>query len=421
MNKLEYFIYSIKNKLHYDRRWLLGVTSLPMIRKAGLHMVPTLSPDGKSVMCLIDGEPVTISDALIDKPLYDTGESVKLPVGALPNITEPTNTTYRIAILNAVIITSSFGSKIPYLNVEKFSKQVLNDAVLPAFKDKTVTLQEYLNSMKAIGYINALADVCVPTTSIRALRSSPKVTELKKQLIEQYKDQLDDPVTVARIDKALVKLLKEEMVGDESEGFYVSDNQIAKIRKMTHAMMGGYTRLNDRSKVSTVTSSLHEGFKAEDIPTLINQARAGSYDRGKDTALGGNAAKLAARVYQNLRIIDGDCGSKVGFPVRMRRSLIDKYVGRYLVGPTKATGMTAADLKPLVGKTVYIRSPIACKTPNGNMCQICAGDNVVKLNIQPGPLHSQLGSRFLDISLKAFHGVELKTTRYDPMLVLKDD
>lgn len=419
MNKLEYFIHSIKNKLHYDRRWLLAVVSMPMVRSKGLYEIPSLTQDGKSVAIQLGEETIIITDAKVDAPLYGKSEKFTLPPGVLINSKNPEKTTYQIAILNAILITESFGEAIPYQNVERFSKSVMDAAVLEPFKKGVVTLDQYRASVKAVGFINVLADMVVPTTSITSLRSSPTVMKLRDSLVKEHAGKLNDPVIVAKIDKAIVEQLKKEMVGDDAEGFYTDKKMMEKIRKSTHGIMGGFKDQQDTNKVNTVTSSLLEGYNAEDIPTLVNQARSGSYDRGKDTALGGEAAKFAARVYQNLKIIEGSCSSKIGLPVFINRRNLHFYMGRYIVGGTEKQGLDKKQLNALIGKTVYVRSPLTCKTPDGNICAICCGDQVTSLKIQPGPLHAQLGSRFLDISLSAFHGKELKTVRYDPMLSLK--
>jgi len=363
------------------------------------------------VIFLLGGEPIQVEGAALDKPFFGIDEAVTAQTEMLPNIPEPIKTTYRKILLNAIIFAEPFGNKVTFMAGELNGK-ILNGIIERNLREELITIDEYRKFMKSMGFITLFTDFCVPTASPKVLAPSKKVAELKDRLIKENIDNLHDPVVVSKIDAEITKALKEELEGDEAEGFFIKDKSINTVRKMTHGMIGGVPRLDDETKVETIPRSLEEGWRAEDLPAIANNLRSGSYDRGKDTALGGEAAKMSGRMYQNTKITEADCGSKVGLPINITKENYKEFVGHYKVSaPSKP--LSESDLKGLIGKEVIIRSPIGCRVKSGNYCEKCIGDTVAKSGIGLGPQLSAVGSVFLSISLSAFHGKQLRTEEYD--------
>lgn len=71
------------------------------------------------------------------------------------------------------------------------------------------------------------------------------------------------------------------------------------------------TCLGNRNELDLVTNSLYEGWQNDKFATFNNVSRAGSFDRGSETQLGGVSAK-EIRATSNTRIVKGDCGTKMG-------------------------------------------------------------------------------------------------------------
>ena len=413
MKKRDYFIASLEKKLYLDKRWLLRVLGVPMKQSAHREL-PHLN-EAENALVVVDGEnviPFEDYDPTSKQPLYSRNEKVKLPAGTIGNLNEELTTTYQIAILNAILLADTLGDKIPYRN-DRFTPKWLDGVLEDGLRSKEITVDEFKRVMKAVGFISFVSEINVPTTTIELLRSSPEVKKLRDELVAKYADQLDDPVVVAEIDAAIVAKLKEELKGSPAEGFYVKGKQIDKVRKMTHGMIGGFTKLDDPGKVNTITRSLDEGWTAADIPALVNQLRAGSYDRGKETQVGGEFFNFSTRLFQNLKIVETDCGTKVGLPVVIDKDIKDEFVSRYIVG--RKTPLTAEDLKGLVGKEIILRDPATCISKNGNYCEVCLGDTVAKSKIGLGPQLNGVSNALLSISLASFHGKELKTEKYDPL------
>lgn len=217
---------------------------------------------------------------------------------------------------------------------------------------------------------------------------------------------------MAEIEDELKKLLREQAATDPSNGFYIKGKTVNKVRKMTHAMIGPVPDMENPNVVTTITRSLKEGFRPEDLPAITNNLRQGSIARGKLTAIGGAMADKSSRVSVNVKVIPEDCGTKLATETFIKSNNLSDYVGRYLQG--SQTPLTEEDLKKYIGKEIMLRSPITCSTKNNNYCQYCMGKTVSESGIGIGPQVSAIPNVFLSISLAVFHGKELKTKVFNP-------
>lgn len=403
----DYFVRCMQAKRYEDRKWLVRTCSV-LLESDSFDEYPKRV--GNQIGFLENNETIILEDAVIGQPILGINIPVELPAGTLSILKEPLTTTYRHCILNGIILEYPFGDKFPYYN-EKFTTKYIDKFCETHLREKTISIDEYKKVFRSMLFIDFLADYSVPTANRKIMEPSPRAIAKRDELVAKYKDQLDDPVIVAMIDKEISTILWEELKGDSSEGFFVSDTSVNKVRKMTHGMVGGVPRLDDPSKVETITRSLDEGWTFNDIPALVNNLRGGSYDRGKDTQLGGEAAKFSARVYQNTKISEDDCGSKVGEPTLIKSDDLQDYVGHYL--PGSSTSLTESDLMAKIGKVIPIRMPTTCNTKNGNFCKRCLGDRVGNSDVGIGPQMSAVGNIFMKISLAKFHGRVLKTVKWN--------
>ena len=305
-----------------------------------------------------------------------------------------------------------FGKTLPYYN-GKFSGKYLDGLIATKLKAKDISVKQYREYTKALGFISCLTTVAVPAASKRALLPPPDITQRRDALLEKHKDHLDDPTVVAKIEKELSDYYREYIKGDISEGFFLSDKMYDVVLKRTHIMFGSEPRLDDPSKVDLAIPSLREGWDIKDLPMMANSLRMGSYNRGAATALGGEAAKFSSRIYQNTKLIAGDCGSIVGMPTVVNKYNVNSFNGRYMLEGGKLVAIKKSSMSKYLGKTIYLRSPQTCATLNGDFCEICMGDEVTEVGIGLGPQASAVGSVFLLQSLAAMHGTSLKLEKLD--------
>lgn len=412
MLKSEYFKLALKQGWYRDRQWLLRTNTIQSRDRTGTDVLPAFRENQCFVMA--DGKEESISDYVPDAPLFPIKERIQLLAGDMVCIKEDVEANYGEALINAIIFEYGTTGKLAFVP-GKIGKKFLSKYISDALETDVITVDDYLRVMEAMNFITLFADIHVAAYTPRSLQASPEALRLRDELLEKFKDQLNDPAIVAMIDEAITEADKEFMKGDPAAKFYIADKAYAVVRKKLFHVQGGLTRLDDPSKMDYIPRSLDDGYAPEDLPAIINSLRSGSYDRGASTALGGEAAKFSNRVFQNLKIAEPDCGTMVGKPERV--SSERNLVGRYIVG--RDTPITEEEYVSLIGKDIILRDPTGCKTPNRAFCGKCMGDKEVESDTGLGPRLSEVASVFLSISLAAFHGSISKTVVFNPMVDIK--
>lgn len=413
MTRLEYFKYAILNGLLLKREWLLVTCMIP----EEANVPPTDIPmfyDGKCVVN-IDGEQVTISDYEKGVPLFVADETIMLKAGDVQNLKQDTKTCYGNAMFNYLCLAYPFQDRLEYINTRVNGKSL--DALMAvSLKNKVILPSEFTGKfIPAMGFLTVFTQVLVPAATEKYIYIPDSIAKLRDELVKKHGKELHRPEVAALVDTEIANALKEHLKGDAAERHALKGKVYNTVLKKVYGSMGGIEKPDNPAEMEYVGRSLVEGWTAEDkegFAAMVNSLRSGSYSRGAETALGGKQAKDMARMFQNTKQSEHDCGSKVGLPLRIRKMDLDKYVGRYLVSDTSKP-LDIKALKALKGREIIIRDPSGCKTKNGNLCAICLGDNVVESGVGLTSLHSRPGTRFLDFALLLFHSKELKLEEYD--------
>lgn len=423
MNKLEYIILAINERRHLERGWLLSVFGI-LPKNTGDHIavdaidklnkfhndIGIKVTDGVMVV-RINNKEETITDFELGKPLYDRDQKINLKAHDLKCIKQDILTTYGLLIINSLLIEYPYEGIIPYLN-EEITPKKLNKIAAEALKSDKVTVPMHLKFENAIAAINVLAQTAVPTASEKSITPNKKAIELRNELVEKYKGQMNDPAIIAEIQKQLVALDKEYLKGDPSERFFITGKAVTS-RLRTKGMYGAEQDFVDESKFEVMVQSLSEGWRIENLPMMANAIRGGSFNRGANTALGGNEVKIAARVFQNYTIKIEDCHTKLGLSLLVNEDNYKSYEGRYLVGNIKP--LTDDIMKTHIGKYVILRAPNHClgDGTNGVFCKKCMGDLISNSGIGITALMTTVLSSFLSLFLALMHGSTLSVKEYD--------
>lgn len=413
VKKLDYFLRSVDNGNYLKRRWLLMVTGIideQSIKEAKDDLDLTFV-DGK-LACISDsdGTPKIIEDHDPLTPLFPVNEKFTIPVGTLGLVSEAMETTYGILIANTFLVYYPYRGKIPYVN-GKFDTKALDAKAYSLLKNKEVTIKEHLRYENAASFITCLSQVVIPTASRKSITPNPKVIALRDQLLKENKDRLDDPAVVAAIQKQISDLDKAEMEGDSSNGFFTkpADYEVKRLR--TYGMYGAEPDFQDDTKIKLMTPSLSEGWDVDNMEMLVNKLRSGSYSRGHQTALGGESTKITTRIFQNFKVNGDDCGSKIGMDLVVNSETKKVLIGRTLVGNKKV--LDSGDVDSLVGTTVQVRSPLYCKQPGTELCEVCIGINIAEGGIGLNSQAVTATSAFMNIFMGAVHSRAVTTARYN--------
>ena len=389
--------------------------------------------------CFVDtvdeGMIVEIAGSDKTKPLFTLNERILLKRGDLENVDKDIDTLYGNALINAIIFIYPFGNKVPFMTgrispsqLDKYIAGRLTDnpkADSERSADK-LYVDEYLKYCQAVSSLAGLALIGVPAASPKLLTVNPAIRKRRDELFKENADKLHDPAMVAKIEAELVAMDRADFKGDPAEGFLIKSKSFDVARKRAKIMHGVETGFGDTSNgVDPIRTSLSEKWDIEKLPAMVNSLRAGVYNRGHQTALGGESVKFFYRVFQNTRVLEEDCGVKGGMHWDITELNYKSFVGLHRAFPkgirqTEETSenlsskpMDETFLKSMIGKSMLIRTPMLCKTKAPSFCARCVGTQIASAPTGVHIAMSDVGSIFMLCFMKAMHGKALQTAFYD--------
>lgn len=344
--------------------------------------------------------------------LYHPKESIKIKAGTIRNVKKDTDTTYGRLLVNDLLLTQNIGEKIDFTDGNWIKDGILKNIMSRVAKDDSIDAKQAHNFVDALQFIASLTQFCVPSASEKSLSTDPKIAKRKLELLEKYKDKLNDPAVISAIEQELVAMDRDWLKGDISEGFYKSGKDFNVSRKRMFIMHGGEKSFIDDNKIEVTKFSLADGWDLKELPKVVNSLRDGAYGRGTATAMGGERVKKFQQTFQNSRISLEDCGTNKGADF-----IINEYNKSFFIGRTLMNKkiLTEDIINNYIGKTVTIRSPLFCKAAKTDYCEICSG---MKMSDNPNVINTltaSIGSVFMSLEMKATHGKELLTANYDPV------
>ena len=443
MNKRDLFLKAMKAEVFRRTAWVISAfTTIAEDSDAWKkNPYPYRIVQGPEANYFIDPENTSqllvIEDAPLGQPIYQMKEAITLQPGDLPNVVEAVNTNYGTALANVICLCWPFGSKIPYI-AERFSAKQLEKIIAKRLKDNPkdpterddyhIYVDEYLKYTDAAFSLVAYSQLCVPAHTEKSLIQCPGIYDLRDKLLEQYKDRLHDPSVIAVIDSALIAYYKDWLKGDDSLGFLISKKSIDIVRKRLFMMHGAETGLEEKVDVVLIKNSLSQGWDMNAFPAMNDSLRAGSYNRGQQTELGGVAVKELLRASSNLRITEDDCGSVLGVDILAEKGEEDKLVGFTAIerwstktamsagGPQvtyQQTKITDENVGNYLGKVVTLRSPMFCHLEKTDYCRTCVGDKLATSPTGLPTVVSAYGSTFLSLFMSAAHSKGLSIAKMD--------
>lgn len=377
--------------------------------------------NGKTMFVGDDSDLHEIEDAPETGALYSFRQPVSLEAREMPNQPVPVETTYGECYVNYLIRVYPFGSMVEFIP-GKVKTGTIVGKILPTLLDNPkdghyepgkIYVKHLLLYIEAVMTLMGLVQLAVPSATPRSITTSPDMLALRDRLLEENKERLHDPAVIATIDKQLVDLDRQWIQDDPDKGFYYKDKSFNVARKKMFSFHGAESGFSTDGSIDVVVNSLSEGWDLSKLPAMANSMRDGSFSRGAETALGGEAVKFFQRVLQNASITVDDCGTNLGMPTAITQQNAEMYVGLYIQQGTDWTSFDSAGVKQFIGKTVLVRSPQFCRAPETDFCKKCMGD---KLSISPNSLASsasEVGSVFMNTFMKRMHGNALVLAKFD--------
>lgn len=432
MDKLTYFLNALNAQAHHQRSWVLRAFSLfqedPDSWKSSLEPFRlTLSPTGYAFVDPSSKDkltPIDLPEGSVDlasRPLFHAFETVTAPAG-FPFFPEGGITTYGNLLFNATVF-SAVGNRLGVFNdyvdigkIESKLPEILVDDPAPGetVPEGKLSISDHIRFCDAVGYLQEFTQLFTHALTEKAITPPTGLEQKKAEILEKYKDSLNDPLTQTKIYSELVAFDAEYLRGDPSELFLISAKSRNTVRRKLFLIQGAEAGLSNSQELPLITNSLVEGWQKESIPQIIDVLRAGSFDRGSETELGGVEAKWLMRSTSNVRVVEQDCGTKMGKYTKVLPHNVHKMVGRYYVANDQVVLIeTAQDANKLVGQSVLLRAPHYCRLPHTDYCHICLG---VKLSANKDGVSmaaTARGGGFLSIFLGAMHAKVMESATLD--------
>ena len=411
-----------------EDEWMKDPFPYRIVQKSDGHYF--IDPDNNNQLTLLEGSDST-------QPIYQIKEPLTLEVGDLENVVSTVQTNYGTALINQTVLCHPFKNKIPYIS-ERFSARKIESLIVPRLRDtpedpseredQYIYVDEYLKYADAMFSIVAYTQISVPAHTEKSLIQCPGIYELRNQLLTEYKDRLHDPAVIAIIDAALIKHYKEWLKGDDSLGFLISKKSIDIVRKKLFMMHGAETGLEENVDVVLIKNSLSEGWDVNSFPAMNNSLRAGAFNRGQQTELGGVAVKDLLRASSNLKITEDDCGSQLGLTIKAEVGEEDKLIGFTTIGSKidntknddgqavikfEQVKITDENVGAYIGKVIKLRSPMFCQLEKTDFCKVCVGDRLATSPTGLPTVVSAYGSTFLGLFMSAAHAKALTVADMD--------
>lgn len=380
-----------------------------------------------SAFSLVDGQWHRLDGVKKEEGVFDADEAITLQPGDYHRLVKTIKTSAGRYIYNWMIYFFAFGEKFEYENEgidpNSFSKKLFN--ICLEFDDSDpgdMLPHEYIHPYNVALYVQAIGETApmamgiVPTGSLRTLEPHPDMYKIRDALFEKHKDELDDPNVIVKIQKQLDELETEWLSQDQSGDFFNSKKAMMRRRKLL-IMHGIENAFRDDGKYDLIKTSLMEGGDLTKIVAKFNSVRSGSYDRGAETAKGGEQVRIIQMIYQNHKIVPGDCKTKNYHRASINEFNWSRYVGMNERLPDGSVRMLTEEyLKSKQGKTVDIRRPFLCGLNHVDCCAACAS---VEKGKQPRAVAADCAagaSNVMGAAMASMHGTDTQVTEFIPKL-----
>lgn len=435
----DYFLMALKDGMGRKRIWMNSLVSLVFNNDATpdyawkIYFEDTRAyfymPNTEEAIFL---EGYTKGEALIhfrDEFVLEPGELLNY------NGTEPLVTCYGNVFFNQLCLVEPFGDLIPFASgtivPSKFEDFILERMIddredgneTEMATDGKIYVWQYLKFCDHCLAIPGYADGLVTSTTRKSLLSSPEWPAIRSAWIEKNKHRLNDPTAVAELSVIASEVDKEWLKDDPAWTFYSAKKKLEGARRKVHYMFGGESPFSDGTTVEFISKSLEEGIDTEHMPVMNNSLRFGSYNRGSQTALGGESTKTLYRMMGTSRIIEPDCDTWLGIPTMVTEINAKSLIGYAYVTDGKSIEITRESADSLIGMNIDVRGPMTCKAGRDrekgtigkgkNICAVCAGKDLAENKYGIPAAVAEIGGRFLMVFMSKMHSSTLRTVEWD--------
>ena len=413
MTKSDYLHHVLTKNYYRKLKWFFNLFTIQVDGVINSN----IKIEGNKAFVKVDNEFILIDWYVPFKPLLTMNDTVTVKPEAFKNLDKEIKTTTGRALVNKILYSDPFGSKIPFLNNET-SVGKMENVIAKGLSDKSILVSEYKIWMEHITYISMISPITNISATEKNLLPPKGIEKYKKQvsdeLTKEYgEDWIRDRSKVVIFENKLKDFDTEYLKGDPSLGTFVSGKVKNGARVKMFLTFGSEVAFDKKSGAGKlVYPSLLEGYPKdpENLTNMFNTSRSGSYDRGANTQKGGSAAKEELRATASIKIVDNDCGAKVGKTVFVGYHNYEQLEGRHIIVNGKVSIIN--DPKPYIGKYIELRSPQYCREKDSSLCGVCSGESLRKYPNGVSIIMTDVSAILLATSMSAMHFKELKNIEF---------
>jgi hypothetical protein len=424
MKALDYFklVFSYANSdkysFIYELGWYYAMFTLPALTN-GTMSNKYIKIENNRYFVKIENEYQMIEDITIDDPIFKFQDKITVTIEECNNIEKAIESNIGRLIINRLMLADNFGNKIGYINEQTNPGALEKKIASNMYNNGTITVDEYLKFVDAASFVQSLSRIATISSTEKGMLPPPGLAEYKKKLMEEFNKKygtnwVKDRSRIVEYENLLKEFDDKWLKDDPTYGKLTSGKVKNNARSRMYLMFGAEAGFDKKGlNVQMVNNSLLDGYPedTEQLTTMFNTSRSGSYDRGKETQKGGAAAKDILRATSSIKIVPGDCGSKIGKDIFVTKNIADKLIGRYQI----INGKIVVIEKPetLIGKTITIRSPQYCKQDGSSFCAKCVGDVLANYESGISLIVTNISSILLNSSMKSMHSHSVKSMAYN--------
>lgn len=367
---------------------------------------------------------VKITNGDIKKPLYNKDEIITITSKEVPSVTTDTKTLYGNVLFNYMTFIHVFGKRIPFMD-GKIKAPAIEEYVLPRLKaspkegeaidPNAIYVHEWVMLRDLILELPKYSTLFFQPGNEKTLMVSKDVTTLRDKLVLENKDKLKDPEVIADIAMQCKKADQANVNSDRvNRDFYQKGKSFDVVRTKKFIISTSDTGLSDKQEdIIFIPKSYDEGWDPKNFASLNDIHRAGSFNRGSQTQLGGVSVKELLRASSNIAVTMKNCGTKLGVSTFIPSVDYNKYLGFNVMTETGYEVLTQENINKYFNKTVIRRSTQYCKGKNTDYCEVCAGEKLAKNPTSLSVGISAFGHTMLGIFMAAMHGKALTVSLVD--------
>lgn len=352
---------------------------------------------------------------------FNLNDRIELKAKEFYNDSDITTTIGRV-IVNKFILGEDILSIINFQNytINKGKYGDLDSTLINLVVNGQITIERLYKYFDDLNwFVYSVSYFTAPSLNTEMYLLSDKVKKKKAELEKKYSNEIanGDVTTFNKnIEEELLAMCKEEIKDYPSYQIFDSGarGSFSNNYKNSVLMRGGITNFTDQTKYDISMSSLVDGIEKDEFDKYANIMTAGTYNRAKNTEVGGYMGKQMQSAFQHI-ILDepnSDCGTKKLLDIEIEDQYKSLFTYRYIMEKDKEVLLTPENIKSYVGKRVKMRSPMYCK--GDKICNKCAGELYYNMDVRNvGLLCNRTGNTITDLSMKAFHDSSVKINEID--------